>query len=180
MASKLKVNYKRVVLTGPESTGKTTLAEQLAKEFNTVWIPEFARQYAKEINNNFTYADVLDVARIQLVQELEVDTLINKVVFFDTSLIITKVWLDTVFHKVPQWLETQILFEEADLYLLCAPDIEWIPDPLRVNGGQKRVKLFERYMQELENYGFNYRIITGKGEDRLNACIQYVKQELKL
>ncbi len=177
MVLKEQTNYKRVVLTGPESTGKTTLAQQLAAYYQTIWIPEFARQYAKEINNEFTYADVLNVARFQLVQEIEVEEKVNKILFFDTSLIITKVWLDVVFKKVPQWLEEQILHEEADLYLLCAPDIEWVFDPLRVNGGKKRVKLFERYLNELENYGFNYRIITGSGEKRLNNCISYIQNE---
>ena len=176
MLEKLNVNYKRIVITGPESTGKTTLSKQLAEKYNTVWIPEFAREYAKDIQGEFTYNDVVDIARIQLVQEIEVEHLINKIVFFDTSLIITKVWLDVVFKKHPQWLDDLIKIEEADLYLLCAPDIDWVADPLRVNGGTKRNILFDRYFQELENYGFNYKIIAGKGQKRLNSCIEYINE----
>lgn len=180
MSYKLDVKYKRVVLTGPESTGKSTLARQLAEKFNTIWIPELARQCAQQINGDFTYNDVVEIARKQLVQEIEVEEKINEIVFFDTSLIITKVWLDLVFKKYPKWIDEQIMFEEADLYLLCAPDIEWVEDPLRVNGGKKRYRLFERYLKELESYGFNYRIVTGKGQKRLDTCLEYVKKELNI
>lgn len=175
---KFSAPYKRIVLTGPESTGKTTLAKALAKKFNTIWIPEFAREYAYKVNNQFTYENVLEIARTQLVQEMEFEEEINKLVFFDTSLIITKVWLDVVFGKHPTWLDQMIKVEEADLYLLCAPDIDWIPDKVRINNGEKRQKLFETYLNELEKLKFNYKIVSGKGKKRLNTCINYVNELL--
>jgi len=180
MSTNFNPPYKRIVLTGPESTGKTTLAKQLSESFQTVWIPEFAREYGEEIDNKFNYEDVLDVARMQLVQELEFEDQINKVVFFDTCLIITKVWLDVVFKKRPKWIDDVIVQEKADLYLLCAPDIEWIPDRLRVNGGAKRLMLFEKYLNELEYFGCNYKIIYGKNENRFQTCLKYVNEELKI
>lgn len=159
----------RIAITGPESTGKSVLADQLANRFCGVAVPEYARGYIKTIDRPYSYADVEFIARGQIEQYRGLQRT-TQPVFFDTWLIITKVWFDWVYQTVPVWLEDAIHELPIDLYLLMLPDLPWIADPLRENGGESRMRLFERYKQELDTYGFPYVEIGGVGETRfLNA-----------
>ena len=95
-----KIN--RIVVTGPESTGKTELAQALASKLNSVWIPEYARQYVENLNRPYEYDDVIQIAQHQVEQEAAFASKIGEgIIIFDTWLIITKVWLDLVFGKCP-------------------------------------------------------------------------------
>jgi len=165
---------KKIVLVGPESTGKTTLAQQLAVRFCTIWIPEYARSYVEKLNRAYTYDDVLYIAQkqIEIVEQLSHN---NAVVFFDTDLIITKVWLEVVYKRCPEWINDAIRSTAADLYLLCNCDLEWKPDPVRENGGEARTQLFLLYKQQIEQFGFRFEIVSGVGEERLKNAIFFVK-----
>lgn len=165
---------RKIVITGAESTGKSTLAEKLSDHFNASWIPEFARQYVENLNHKYTYADVEAIALHQIKIENE---LVNKpVVFFDTWLIITKVWFDFVYGKHPAWLHQAILNSNIDLFLLCDIDMPWVEDPLRENGGENRKILHQIYINELKTYNFEYQIVSGLDQSRLQTAINFVNQ----
>jgi len=167
----------KIVITGAESTGKSTLTEHLATHFGGKAIPELARGYIQNLDRHYTYADVETIALKQIEEEKQVSN--ESIVFFDTWLIITKVWFDFVYGKHPQWLHEAISKSSVDLFLLCDTDIPWIADPLRENGGENREKLQHIYKNELTSYGFNYQIISGAGEQRIKNAIEFVDEFLK-
>ena len=171
-------SMSRIVITGPESTGKTELAQALAQNLGTVWIPEYARYYVENLHRPYDYDDVVQIARYQIAQEAEYISKIGKgVLIFDTWLIITKVWLDLVFRGCPVWITDHIRSSKIDLFLVCDTDLPWIADPVRENGGDKRQQLFHLYCEEIRSFGFNYEIIDGFGaartEHALNALSKY-------
>lgn len=168
----------RIVVTGPESTGKTTLAKQLAEIYNAVYIPEFAREYIETLDRKYNIDDVDAIAKHQINDFKQSDSLPNDFFVFDTYLIVTKVWYKWVFNFIPEWLEENIKSSNIDLYLLCMPDIPWEFDPVRENGGENRIKLFEEYKNELENYNFRYSEISGTDENRINSAILAVNELL--
>lgn len=170
----------RIAVTGPESTGKSTLAKQLAESYNGVIIPEYARQYIENLTEHYTYNDVENIAIEQVRQYMETINSNQNFFVFDTWLIITKVWFSWVYNTTPDWLEERIRNCPVDLFLLCRPDLPWEADPVRENGGDSRIKLFELYRTELEHYGFNFVEIGGSGEDRLGNSIQSVSDFFKL
>ncbi|MFO7842784.1 MAG: ATP-binding protein [Bacteroidales bacterium] len=174
MEKRTKEKLKKVVLLGPESTGKTELAKYLASYFESVWVPEYARDYIEHLNRPYNSNDVEHIARKQLELEKEFILKTNDWLFYDTYLIITKVWFEVVYRKVPHWIDQKIKESTIDLFLLCNTDIPWIPDTVRENGGAMREKLFEIYKSELEKYHFPYRIVTGKGEQRRQNTIDIV------
>jgi len=164
---------KKVVLIGSESTGKTELAKQLATKYNTVFVNEHAREYVENLKVPYQYEDVLPIAQKQIDDESLFENKANKVLFFDTYLIITKIWLQHVFAHVPDWIENAIKNCDIDLFLLCKNDIEWQYDPARENL-HMREYLFERYKQELDYYNFNYQLVEGRGELRFKNADKYV------
>ncbi|MDY6801436.1 MAG: ATP-binding protein [Bacteroidota bacterium] len=170
-----KDKIKKVVLIGPESTGKTELAKYLANYFNSIWIPEYARDYIVNLNHPYNFQDVEHIAQKQIEREKKFLKKANQWLFYDTYLIITKVWFNVVYKKVPHWLEKKIRECSIDLFLLCNTDIPWIPDPVRENGGEMRNKLFDIYKNELEQYHFPYKIISGKSDQRMQNAVNAVE-----
>ncbi|TLX71495.1 ATP-binding protein [Labilibacter sediminis] len=172
----------RVVLTGPESVGKSILAEQLAQYYKGTFIREFAREYVEALDNSYKYEDVIKICKQQLTEYDNLEKY-EGFCFFDTYLIITKVWFLHVFNKLPGWFEGEFKKRPVDLYLLCKDDLVWEADGVRENE-ELRTLLFDKYEQELKSYGFNYAIIKGKGKERLdNAIIQidnYCKKITKI
>ncbi|MDP3641728.1 MAG: ATP-binding protein [Bacteroidota bacterium] len=165
----------RIAVTGPESSGKTILAKELAVFFKGQYIPEFAREYVEKLPYHYSYQDVETIARNQVEQYLTTNVSSDQLFFFDTWLIITKVWFKWVFGKTPDWLEHQIRDYPIDLFLLCRPDLPWEADLVRENGGEKRILLFEEYRNELINYGFNFVEIGGTDDKRLTNAITAIR-----
>ena len=145
----------KVAIIGPESTGKSTLAHYLARRYNGVCVPEYAREYMEKLNRDYTMDDVVYIAKQQIrqLQELE-----NALYFFDTELVITKVWFEYKYGSCPSWLEQAIHDYPMDVYLICYPDIKWKPDPVRENP-DIRLELFQRYESEIQKLGIPYYII---------------------
>jgi NadR type nicotinamide-nucleotide adenylyltransferase len=146
----------KVAIIGPESTGKSTLARELAEQFKGTYVPEYAREYVeRKGRKELTYDEVCEIAREQIKSISEAGFY-----FFDTELIVTKVWLEYAFGKVPEWLTEAIKTYPMDLYLLTYPDIPWVPDPARYNGSQAmREELFDRYEEEVKATGVPYYVI---------------------
>ena len=138
-----KKRIKRVALIGAESTGKTDLTEFLAQQFKTVAVPEYARGYIEQLDRKYTFDDVLHIAYKQLELETIYSKKANGILFYDTYLIITKIWLKVVFNKQLDWIDKKITNSSIDLFLLCNNDIPWVSDPVRENGGEMRDKLYK-------------------------------------
>lgn len=148
----------RVGIIGPESTGKSSLASYLATLYKGTCVPEYARTYVeKKGTTNVTYDELCEIARHQI-EELKSPS--GDIVFFDTELIVTKVWFDCAFGHVPKWLDEAIVRYPMDIYLITYPDLPWIADPARSNGSDEiRLELFERYEAEVQALDIPYFII---------------------
>ncbi len=176
MEKTTQINKKFVVITGAESTGKTWLADSLAKVLNCNRIPELSREYIENLNRKYTYSDVEDIARLQINQFKTVVSDNSGLTIFDTGLIITKVWFDVVYNKSPNWLINAIEQLPVCLHLLCNTDLPWISDPVRENGGEMRIKLSGIYKSEMEKFGFPYFVVSGVGEERLQNALKGLKK----
>lgn len=164
----------KVAILGPESTGKSSLAKSLADYFNADWIPEYAREYVENLTEAYTYEDVCRIAKKQIEQEQEYNIATSQhgsYVFFDTELIITKVWFEYKFGQVPDFLNEQLATGFFDYYLLCAPDLPWIPDPVREHGDDREFFL-NWYKKEIEQLKKPYSVITGIGQQRIQNALK--------
>lgn len=151
----------RVGIIGPESTGKSSLALYLAHRYKGTYVPEYARTYIEQKGSQeVTYDELCGIARHQIEELRTYLQSDSEVAFFDTELIVTKVWFEYAFGKVPEWLEEAIKAYPMDVYLLTYPDLPWIPDPARYNGDEAmRLELFNRYEAEIQALGIPYYII---------------------
>ncbi len=170
----------RVVITGPESTGKTVLARRLSDYFNGLYVEEFARKYVEGLDRPYNSDDVEAIAREQSCKRADMKLKTDNWIFFDTDLIVTKLWFDLVYSNCPEWLEDEIEKPFMDLYLLCYPDLPWIEDTVRENGGERRFFLFEKYKEELEKNDFSYYIVRGSGEERFRSALNGIRENLDI
>ena len=160
----------KIIVTGPESSGKTTLCKALSKHYNLPFTKEFAREYLTDLGKNYLQEDLLEIAKGQL----ENEQLINnnqQISLHDTDLITLKIWSDYKYGDCNNWILEQIKKQKVEnrFYLLCKPDLKWDYDPLRENP-TNRNELLEIYKQELENLGHKFLII--KGDDRNEQAIE--------
>lgn len=167
----------RVLITGPESTGKSELSHALAQHYAGMVIPEYAREYVEKLNRSCTFEDVEHIARWQQHSYIHTQRP-GTYVFFDTWLIITRVWFEVVFKKVPPWIDEQINQAHFDLVLLCQPDLPWVSDGIRENGGEMRNTLLERYRQLIRTRAWEHATISGVGEKRLKNAILMIDKHL--
>ena len=164
---------KWIVISGPESSGKTELAQDLSQRLGTVYVPEYAREYIENLRRPYTYSDVEKIAEYQESEERSYKYKAkNGLLIFDTWFIITKVWFDLVFGKCPEWIIPHIKSAKIDLFLVCDTDLPWVPDPVRENGGEKREQLFHLYCKEISSFGFKYEIVNGTGKTRMENAIK--------
>lgn len=168
---------KKIVVTGPESVGKTTLCIELQKRLNAVMIPEYARTYIESIGRHYTYDDVEQIARRQVAEfkKAVTDNKDKDFLIMDTFLIVTKVWFMHVYERCPKWLLSEIDNEKIDLYILLKPDIEWEEDPVRENP-HIREYLYEWYKKEIEQIGANYVEIGGEGSIRTKRALRAINK----
>ena len=159
----------KIGIIGPESTGKSTLASYLAHRYDGVLVPEYAREYMEKLapTYEYTYEDVVHIARTQVKQLQALHTSAaqnisnessNNIVIFDTELIITKVWFLHKFGHCPEFMEQALKDYPMDVYLLCYPDMEWVPDPVRENPNIREY-LFDWYEREIQALDIPYYII---------------------
>jgi NadR type nicotinamide-nucleotide adenylyltransferase len=169
---------KLVVITGPECTGKSTLSQQLATHYNTLFVPEYAREYIENLCRPYNYDDVVHIAEVQRSRAHNLISQSKGVLFLDTYLIITKIWFNVVFGRHPDWIDEELSRNIISLYLLCDTSIPWQADPVRENGGVMREKLYLMYKDELDKLGCTYSVISGLGQQRLNSATKAVDQLL--
>ncbi|MBI5916112.1 MAG: ATP-binding protein [Bacteroidetes bacterium] len=170
---------QKIVLTGPESTGKTTLAGQLSAHFGTVWVPEFARQYLDALGRPYAQDDLLEIARGQVALEEEMTGQANGLLFFDTGLEVLKIWSEVRYGDCHPWILAQVQQRRADHYLLCLPDLPWAFDPQRENPDDRTV-LLELYRRELAALGADFTEVHGQGDGRFQNALEAVKNFIKI
>ena len=172
----------KVVLFGPESSGKTTLSQQLARYYNTVWVPEYAREYLQEKWNNERKTcesqDLLPIAEGQMRLENELTKKATKILICDTDLLETKVYSEAYYvGNCDPILEKYALQNTYDLYLLTYIDIPWVADDLRDKPAE-RVEMFDYFKSTLEKYNKNFIILKGNKKQRLEKAINHIDQLL--
>ena len=119
----------RVGVIGPESTGKSSLARYMAKRYHGIYVPEYAREFVeRKRTREVSYDELCEIARFQIEQMKSIESDASPVVFYDTELIVTKVWFEDAFGRVPEWLEEAIKSYPMDVYLLTSPDLPWTQD----------------------------------------------------
>ena len=168
----------KIAVTGPESTGKTELVKQLAELYDTVYVPEYAREYLDKNGMNYIYEDVLNMAKGQIELEKQQALKANRILFSDTDMIAYKVWLTFHGWEVPAWLTDHIKTRRHDLYLLTDIDLPWVADGQRDNPDDREL-LFNRFQEELDELGADYGIISGKGILRLDNAISTIEEYMK-
>jgi NadR type nicotinamide-nucleotide adenylyltransferase len=183
---------KRIVIIGPESTGKSTLCEELAQCYDTAWCPEFAREFLINFGTDYTYDDLLTIAKGQLAMEDEYAiTAIREweaqepkrtnapMLFVDTNMYVMKVWSEYVFNKCHPFILNHIVERNYDLYLLCNTDLPWVKDDLREYPDlHTRQELYHMYKDLLVNQDRPWVDISGNDEERLQAAIKGIHQFL--
>lgn len=158
---------KRIVLTGPESTGKTTLANYLSKFLGVPIVTEYARTFFEGRAPAYTFSEVEFIASQQYQTEQRELARWGSIVC-DTDLTVIKVWMEVRYGNCPQWIDAALRNSDDAFYLLCKPDIVWQPDPLRENPTD-RDALYKKYEELLQSCGLPYGVVAGEGEAR-RAC----------
>ena len=176
---------KKIAIIGPESTGKSTLCEQLAEHYHTLWCPEYAREYLTKHGMMYTYNDLLTIAQGQVVLEDEYIQLAignwqlasNRIypLFIDTDMHVMKVWCEFVFGKCHQFILDQIVERKYDLYFLCNVDLPWTADELREYPDlETRQELYEIYKRIMTNQPVPWVEISGGSEERFETAVRTV------
>jgi NadR type nicotinamide-nucleotide adenylyltransferase len=175
---------KKIVIIGPESTGKSSLCEALARHYETDWTPEYAREYLTEHGMGYKPEDLLTIARGQLALEdrytVAARTAGRQCLFIDTDMYVMKVWSEFVFGQCDPWILQQIVLRSYDAYLLCRPDLPWADDPLREYPDlDSRDRLFHIYKDCLINQSTPWAEVGGQGDARLANGIAAVNRLLQ-
>lgn len=165
---------KKIVIIGPESTGKSTLCEQLAQRFDTLWCPEYAREYLLKNGKEYSYDDLLHIAKVQIALEEKMSNF--KPLFIDTDMYVMKVWCEFVFGKCHPFILDQIATRKYDLYLLCNIDLPWVKDELREYPDlETREELYRIYKDILINQTTPWVDVHGNYEQRLQIAVDAVE-----
>jgi len=183
---------KKIVIIGPESTGKSTLCQELAEHFETIWCPEYAREYLLTNGTDYSFQDLLTIAKGQIALEEQLaDKLEQRAAplleqdydipyFIDTDMSVMKVWCEFVFNKCHPFIEEQLAKRKVDHYFLCQPDLPWIKDQLREYPDlATREKLFTIYRNWLENQSVPWTLIQGKDVERMKLAVHAVNRILE-
>ena len=164
----------KVIVTGPESSGKTTLCKQLSEQFKILFTEEFSRKYIDNLDREYLLEDLVIIAKRQLKNE-QLTRSNKQLSLHDTDLITLKIWSEYKYGNCNDWITSQIeqQKQEKRFYFLCSPDIPWESDPQRENP-HNRDELFEIYKVELEQLGHNYFIL--EGQKRLENSIKKITE----
>lgn len=166
---------RKIVIIGPESTGKSSLSEALSRHFKEPWVPEYAREYLEALGRPYQYDDLLQIARGQIHNEELVARQAEELLFCDTDLRVIKIWSEHKYGKTDPWIRQQIQERAYDLYLLTDIDIPWQEDPLREHPDPGlRLHFKAQYEKELETSGIPWVTISGSEGNRLESAIQAI------
>lgn len=169
---------RRIAILGPESTGKSALAEQLANHYKVVWVQEYSREYLSGLDRAYDYNDILEIAKGQVSLEEGLAVKASRFLFCDTEMITNMIWCLEKYGKCHPWIFGKTMSQAYDLYLLCNTDLDWEPDPLRESPDQKeRDRLFEIYKKALQDRNLPYGVVSGKDEARIENAIRIINNK---
>jgi NadR type nicotinamide-nucleotide adenylyltransferase len=170
---------RRIVVTGSECTGKTTLARAIAEHLDTVWTPEYAREFLRSKGAPLTADDVDPIARGQMALDDERLHQASHVLVLDTDLLSTIVYSDHYYGACPEWIEEEFRNRPADLYLLADIDVPWTPDGIFRDRGDRRVEMQMLFRDALASRGLSFVDVSGPHEERMRLAIEAVDGLIK-
>lgn len=168
-ASRSRTDLFRVVVTGSECTGKTTLARQLAEHYSVEFAPEYVRTFAETVGGRLQFTDHGPIARGQMALEDEYVARASGLLIHDTDLLSTAVYCSHYFDRCPDWIDAAAADRRANLYLVCDIDVPWTPDDLR-NRGDRRPEMHALFISAVEESGARWELMTGDEETRLEKA----------
>ncbi|MEO9482506.1 MAG: ATP-binding protein [Ekhidna sp.] len=167
------MGIKRIVVLGPESTGKSELCQHLARHYDTEWVPEYARFYLDRLTGEYQQSDLKSMAEGQLSWEDEKAEYANEYLICDTNLIVIKIWSDHKYGNTDEWIEKELANRSYDFYLLNNIDIPWMPDPQREHP-KMRKHFFDIFKSYLEEHNLPHAIVSGIEGERKNCAVDAV------
>lgn len=168
----------KIAITGPESSGKTSLTKALANHFDCAFTEEYSREYLEIRNGKYDQDDLLPILKGQIHLEEKAISPETKLLVCDTDPLVVWIWSMVKYGNVHKEIEKALISQHYDLYLFVKPDIEWVADPLRENKND-RDKLFLMYKAKLEEYNRPYVIIDGNKIERLEKAINSINSIVK-
>jgi NadR type nicotinamide-nucleotide adenylyltransferase len=173
------LSIRKVVVIGPESTGKSTLSKDLATALQTIWVPEYAREYLEHLGRPYTETDLLEIAKGQVQNEDQLAAQVNELLICDTDLHVVKVWSQHKYGRCHKWILEEIARRDYDLYLLTYIDVIWEDDPLREHPEEgQRHYFYNIYKDIVQQSGLPWADIRGNNEQRLQTAMAAIKQYL--
>jgi nicotinamide riboside kinase len=164
---------RRIVLTGPESSGKTTLTLALAERFCLPYALEYARLYLEKNGPQYDCELVHEIARGHLLYQQEQVPAEAPLALYDTDLQNFVIWCEVAFSRCEPWLQEAAAAEQDHVYLICQSDLPWEFDPLREHR-EGREALFEKHLAAVRATGRDYQVISGNGPERLKLAAEAV------
>lgn len=166
---------KIIVITGPESTGKSTLASQLAKQFTATLVQEYARQYVDELDRSYTKKDLFKIAKGQYERQVEALKKEAEIIILDTSLLNIKIWSTFKYGHCHHGILSRLEKQRVDGWILCGTEIPWEFDPQRENPND-REELYQLFKDELLAIKANILMVHGDKKARFNKSVDWIKQ----
>ena len=164
----------RIAITGPESSGKTTLSKALADHFQVKWFPEHAREYLKKNGPNYSESDLLNIA-LQQNQERVKEEVRDNILIYDTENLVLKIWSQIKYGHVTPEVISLVKNQYFDHYFLCSPEgVDWEEDPLREHPNN-REELFSIYEVELKKLKVPFTVLKGSLTDRLEMAVDLIQ-----
>lgn len=168
--STVSKKIKKIAIVGPESTGKSTISQQLAKHYHVAWVPEYARYYCASLTADCTFQDEINMFHGQIaLEESILATAETDFIICDTTFLTVKIWSDAMFGKSPQPVLETLKTRQYDFYVLLDIDLPWTEDPLR-NFPTMREHFMDVWKNELDALNANYTVVDGI-ENRLQNVI---------
>ena len=166
----------RIAITGPESSGKTTLCSVLSQHYNVSYIPEFARAYLEKTKGEYKQLDLDNIAQGQLNSLLSFE---DEIAICDTDFTVLEIWSKYKYNNVSEIIQELVNKDMFDLHILCTPDMPWEVDRLRENPNT-RGELFELYKESLRMHSKKTIVVAGVHKERLKKSLQAIDALLKL
>lgn len=170
MNSEKLQSIMKIAIVGPESTGKSTISAQLAAHYDTVWVPEYAREYCERLSSPCTWQDEINMFTGQLYLEEKLLPSARSLIICDTTFITVKIWSEHMFGSAPQEVLDKLVAHTYDFYLLMDIDLPWQEDPLR-DFPHMREHFMEVWHNELKSLDATYTLISGSDEERFQNAI---------
>jgi NadR type nicotinamide-nucleotide adenylyltransferase len=170
---------KKILITGPESTGKSTLTQNLASYYKAPWVEEYARIYLNRLDRKYVKEDLLKIAKGQTRLEDAALEIGSELLFVDTDLTVIDIWSKEKYGRTHQWILEEMQKRAYDLYLIPDVELKWTYDSQRENP-QDRDRLMKLYIQSFDKRKITYQLVRGFGDERLQNAIETINRELKI